>query len=86
MEELATQEKMVLFALVPWDLRVQLVRVSVYIALVLYWTLRQINSAHCFGRENLPNTAFFYMTLSFKCIEISIQETLNFNLTFVCYL
>ena len=84
MEELVTQEKMVLFALVPWDLQVQLVRVSIHITLVLYLTLRQINHAHCFGWENLLNTAFFYMAISFKCIEISIQETLNCHFTFVC--
>ena len=59
MEEVASLKKMVLFALVPWDLPVQLVRVSVYFAVVLYLTLRQINHAHCFRRENLPHTAFF---------------------------
>lgn len=29
---------------------------------------------------------FFYKALSFKCTEISMQETLDFNLPFVCYL
>lgn len=29
---------------------------------------------------------FFHKALSFKCTEISMQETLNFNLLFVCYL
>lgn len=85
MEELATQKKMVLFALVPWDLRVQLVRVSIHITLVLYLTLRQINHAHCFGWENLLNTAFFLRGDFFQVHRN--QHTGNAKLSFyICLL
>ena len=60
MEELATQEKMVLFVLVPWDLPVQLVRVSVYFALVLYLTLRQINHAHFLLKGKSSTNGIFF--------------------------
>lgn len=32
------------------------------------------------------STHYFYKALSIKCTEISMQETLNFNSLFVCYL